>query len=249
MATTVVLVTGAGGQIGTAIAHGLARRGAAVVLADRDVAALERVAAALDGGVAASFELDVADRSAVAGLVPTVLDAAGRLDGLVNNAGIEGPIGLIEDVTLDEVRHIFEINVFGLLAVTQAVLPHFRSQRSGRIVNVASGAGLAGSGMMAAYSASKHAVVGLTRSIAQEVAPVGITVNAVCPGCVESPMMSRIEERLGALRGEPVSFIPAIPMGRYARPNEVGEFVAYLALEAPAYVTGAALVIDGALRA
>jgi NAD(P)-dependent dehydrogenase (short-subunit alcohol dehydrogenase family) len=103
---------------------------------------------------------------------------------------------------------------------------------------------------MAAYSASKHAVLGLTRSMAQETAAVGIPINAVCPGCVDSPMMGRIEARLGALGGgEPASFVGSIPMRRYADPSEVGEAVAWLALEAPRYVTGSAMVIDGGLRA
>ena len=246
---SVVLVTGAAGQIGTAIARAIKARGARVVLADRDRAALELAVAAVGEPGVIAIDVDVTDPEAVRGIVPHVIDAVGRLDGLVNNAGIEGPIGPIETIALDTVRHVFDVNVFGLLAVTQAVLPLFRQQGSGRIVNMASGAGLAGSGQMAPYSASKHAVVGLTRSIAQEVAAAGITVNAVCPGCVESPMMDRIEARLGELRGEPVSFLPAIPMGRYARPDEIAEVVAYLALEAPIYVTGTALVVDGALRA
>lgn len=244
----VVLVTGAGGQIGTAIARAIAARDARVVLADRDTAALARAAATIDGGPA-TMKLDVTDPDEVRQLVARVLHSAGRLDGLVNNAGLEGPIGPIEEIPLADVRRVFDVNVFGLLAVTQAVLPHFRAQGFGRIVNIASGAGLAGSGHMTPYSASKHAVVGITRSIAVEAGPAGIAVNAVCPGCVDSPMMDRIEERLGALKGEPVSFAPAIPMGRYARPDEVAELVAYLALEAPAYITGSALVIDGALRA
>jgi NAD(P)-dependent dehydrogenase (short-subunit alcohol dehydrogenase family) len=245
----VVLVTGAGGQIGSAIARATLARGAAVVLVDRDGVALERSASGLDRASVDVIELDITDRAQVGRLLPRVLESAGRLDGLVNNAGVEGPVGPIEKIPLDEVRRVFEVNLFALLAVTQSVLPHFRNQGAGRIVNIASGAGLAGSGYMAAYSSSKHAVIGLTRSIAQEAAAAGIVVNAVCPGCVESPMMDRIEERLGTLRGAPVSFVPSIPMGRYARPDEVGDLVAYLALEAPVYVTGAAIVIDGALRA
>jgi NAD(P)-dependent dehydrogenase (short-subunit alcohol dehydrogenase family) len=147
------------------------------------------------------------------------------------------------------VRRVFDINVFALLAFSGVAMRHFRSVRAGRIVNLASGAGLAGTGMMAAYAASKHAVVGLTRSMAQEAGPAGIAVNAVCPGCVDSPMMERIEERLGELEGKAVSFRSSIPMARYCDPAEVAETVAWLALEAPAYITGTAMVIDGGLRA
>jgi len=244
----VVVVTGAGGQIGTAIARAIAARDARVVLVDRDPTSLGRAAQAL-GGDPQTVQLDVTDPEAAPRLVAHVLGSAGRLDAVVNNAGIEGPVGRIDEIPLSAVRTVFDVNVFGLLAVIQAVLPHFRRQRSGRIVNIASGAGLAGSGHMTPYSASKHAVVGITRSVAAEAGPDGIAVNAVCPGCVDSPMMERIEEQLTALTGKAVSFVPSVPMGRYARPDEVADLVAYLALEAPVYMTGAALVIDGGLRA
>ena len=102
---------------------------------------------------------------------------------------------------------------------------------------------------MAAYSSSKHALVGLTRSLAREVARYGISANAVCPGCIESPMMERIEDDLAAITGVSASFADAIPAGRYATPQEVAGLVTYLALDAPPYLTGAALVIDGGLRA
>jgi NAD(P)-dependent dehydrogenase (short-subunit alcohol dehydrogenase family) len=193
---------------------------------------------------------EVTDPAAPDRAVAAALDRFGRLDALVNNAGIEGPIGPAEDVDLDDLRRVLEVNVVAVLAFSAAAVRHFRGRGGGRIVNVASGAGLAGTGYMAAYSASKHAVVGLTRSMAQETAEAGIPVNAVCPGCIDSPMMGRIEARLGELAGGgPASFVGSIPMRRYADPGEVGETVAWLALEAPRYVTGTALVIDGGLRA
>jgi NAD(P)-dependent dehydrogenase (short-subunit alcohol dehydrogenase family) len=145
---------------------------------------------------------------------------------------------------------VFDVNLFALWAFSAVAIRHFRSAGGGRIVNLASGAGLAGTGYMAAYSASKHAVVGLTRSMARELAADGIAINAVCPGCVDSPMMSRIEQRLGEIAGTgPASFLDAIPVGRYCTPEEVADVVSWLALEAPSYITGAALVIDGGLRA
>jgi NAD(P)-dependent dehydrogenase (short-subunit alcohol dehydrogenase family) len=131
----------------------------------------------------------------------------------------------------------------------KALIPHFKAAGAGRIINIASGAGLAGSEFMAAYSSSKHALIGLTRSAARELAPYGVPVNAVCPGVIESPMMDRIERSLEGLTGRVSSFESAVPMGRYAQPAEVANLVTYLAIDAPLYLTGAALVIDGALRA
>lgn len=247
----VVLVTGAAGRLGAAIATELSRRGAALVLVDLHEAGIERTAAALDPGArVAACAADVTDPAAPDRAVAIALERFGRLDALVNNAGIEGPIGRAEEVALDDVRRVFEVNVIALLAFSGAAMRHFRATGQGRIVNIASGAGLAGSGHMAPYSASKHAVVGLTRSMAQEAGPAGIPVNAVCPGCIDSPMMERIETRLGELAGTgPASFVGSVPMGRYCDPAEVGETVAWLALEAPRYVTGTALVIDGGMRA
>jgi NAD(P)-dependent dehydrogenase (short-subunit alcohol dehydrogenase family) len=250
MTGPVVLVTGAAGRLGTAIAGGLAARGARLVLVDRDHGALQRAIASLGPGADAEpLTADVADPGAPDAAVGRALERFGRLDALVNNAGIEGPIARAEDVPLEDARAVLEVNVLGVLSFSAAALRHFRAARAGRIVNLASGAGLGGTAMMAVYSASKHAVVGLTRSIAQEAAGDGVTVNAVCPGCVDSPMMGRIETRLGELAGTgPVSFLSAIPLGRYCDPDEVASTVAWLALEAPRYITGSAIVIDGGLR-
>jgi NAD(P)-dependent dehydrogenase (short-subunit alcohol dehydrogenase family) len=246
-----VLITGAGGRLGSAIAAALAARGAHLVLVDVAQPALDQVLAALpEPARAATIALDVTADGAAEAAVEQAIGRFGRLDALVNNAGIEGPVDRVEDVALDDVRRVFEVNVIATLAFSAAAMRRLRAQGSGRIVNVASGAGLGGTGMMAPYSASKHAVVGLTRSMAQEAAAAGISVNAVCPGCVDSPMMSRIEARLGELAGTgPVSYVGSIPMGRYCDPAEVGETVAWLALEAPAYITGTTVVIDGGLRA
>jgi NAD(P)-dependent dehydrogenase (short-subunit alcohol dehydrogenase family) len=250
-ARPVVVLTGAAGRLGAAIADALAERGADLLLVDRAAEALAAGEARLAGraGVA-SLALDVTDPDASARAFDAAVGRFGRADVLVNNAGIEGPIDRLEDLDPDEVRQLFEVNVHALLAFSAEAVRRFRLRGRGRIVNLASGAGTAGSAFMAAYSASKHAVIGLTRSLAREVAPAGIQVNAVCPGCVDSPMMERIEARLGELTGTgPTSFVPAIPAGRYCDPAEVGAVVAWLALEAPDTINGSAQVIDGALRA
>jgi NAD(P)-dependent dehydrogenase (short-subunit alcohol dehydrogenase family) len=250
-AEPVVILTGAAGHLGWAIAGALTERGARLVLVDLAADALASQADQLsERTVVATVTADATAPEAPREAFDVAVARFGRVDGLVNNAGVEGPIARLEDLALDEVRRTFEVNVFALLAFSAEAVRRFRPQARGRIVNLASGAGLAGTGFMAAYSASKHAVVGLTRSLAREVASAGIAVNAVCPGCVDSPMMDRIEARLGELAGTgPASFIPSIPAGRYCDPAEVADLVAWLALEAPDTINGSTQVIDGALRA
>ncbi|CAN5562828.1 SDR family NAD(P)-dependent oxidoreductase [soil metagenome] len=247
----VVIVTGAAGRLGAGISDALAGRGSLLLLVDQSSGGLVALGRRLEGRTkVATLVADATRPEAAASAFDEALRRFGRVDALVNNAGHEGPIARVEDLDASEVQRLFEVNLFALLSFSQEAVRRFRAQGRGRIVNMASGAGLAGSAYMAVYSASKHAVVGLTRSIAREVAAAGIQVNAVCPGCVDSPMMERIEARLGELEGTgPASFIPAIPAARYCAPAEVGELVAWLALEAPDYVNGSAQVIDGALRA
>lgn len=248
--TPVVLVTGASGQLGAAITRALATRGAALALVDRAAGPLEALRAGIVDVPVLALASDVTAAGEAASAMRATLDRFGRLDALVNGAGVEGPIGLVEDLDEASLRLLFEVNVFALVRFSGAVMGHFRSRGAGRIVNVASGAGLRGTGMMAAYSASKHAVIGLTRSMAKEAAADGISINAVCPGCVDSPMMGRIEARLGELAGTaPVSFLADIPAGRYADAAEVADLTCYLALDAPPYITGSALTIDGGLGA
>ena len=246
-----VVVAGAGGRLGAAIARELAGRGAPLVLTDVRSESLMAVSSELDPArVKAVVAADCRDESAVAALVRTAAQLQGGIAALVNASGIEGPVAPVEELDLRAVVEVYEINVFAALVLLKAVVPYMRRQGFGRIVNVASGAGLSGSDDMAAYSSSKHALVGITRSLARELAPSGVSVNAICPGCIESPMMERIESALAGVRGQgEVSFVGSIPAGRYARPQEIAHVTAYLALEAPAYLTGTALLVDGGLYA
>jgi NAD(P)-dependent dehydrogenase (short-subunit alcohol dehydrogenase family) len=246
-----ILVTGAGGQLGSAIARGLAARECRLVLTDVAAERLDALRNDLlaEGGWVAVLAQDITTTAGARAVVSAALDTAGRVDVCINAAGIEGPIGPIEEADMADVVRVFDVNVFGTMRVMQAVIPRLVGQGGGRIINIASGAGLAGSANMAPYSSSKHAVIGLTRSAAVELAPRGVSVNAVCPGCVSSPMMQRIETTLASRSQAPTSFAATIPMGRFAEPDEIAGLVTYLSLDAPAYMTGAALVIDGGMRA
>jgi meso-butanediol dehydrogenase / (S,S)-butanediol dehydrogenase / diacetyl reductase len=248
---SVTLVTGAAGQIGAAVARGLARRGRALVLVDCDSAALHSLAEAIspDAARVVAIEADVTSEQDVRAAVQRAVDEVGVPTACVNAAGAEGPICPLEDLDLTDVARLYDVNVFSIFRVTKELLPLLKQRGEGRIVNVASGAGMGGVAFMSAYSSSKHAVVGITRSLAAEVARDGVSVNAVCPGCVESPMMDRIEERLAAVTGAAASFRDGIPIRRYADADEIANVIAYLVCDAPPYLTGTTLVVDGALRA
>ncbi len=250
------VITGGAGHLGQAIAESLASRGLVVVLSDLSIERVEEAVATIKAKErnADSIDIrgcaaDVADEESVARLMETAA-LFGGIDVVVNNAGVEGPVATTDALDLNDLRAVYEVNVLGTLSVIKQALPHLRSSPNARVVNIASGAGLAGAAYMTAYNSSKHAVVGITRCVARELAADGIPVNAVCPGCVSSPMMGRIEREMARLGGTAsVTYESAIPAGRYADAAEVANLVGYLATEAPKYLTGAALLIDGGLYA
>ena len=260
-----VLLAGAAGHLGTPIAIQLASAGARLAICDVDAVGLARLASKIGGGstrdgdqegkvsgrsaaTVVAVAADVTDEAAARAAVHEAHERLGGLDVLVNAHGVEGPIAPVETLDTAEVRRTFEVNVLSLFWLCGAAAAIFKANGGGRIVNIASGAGLAGGAYVGVYHASKHAVVGLTRSLALELAPAGIIVNAVCPGFVESPMVDRIASALGDL-DLPTDYSRMVPLGRYADPDEVAETVRYLACEAPDYMTGASLVLDGGLRA
>lgn len=236
------LVTGAAAGIGRAIAERLAALGASVALADIKAEAVEGAAAALAarGVRARSLVLDMADTDSVGPAIEAAARAMGGLEILVNNAGVAAQKPLLEHEVRDFER-IYRVNVFGLFAALKAGAAWMVEHRvPGRIVNIASVAGLRGSTGRAAYGSSKAAVINLTQVAAQELAPHGITVNAIAPGPIETDMVKAVHSertRAGWLR--------EIPMGRYGEPADIAEAAAYLVSDGASYVTGQVLAVDG----
>lgn len=218
-----------------------------MALVDVDEVGLEETSRTCES--AEVFPSDIRDTDAVAALIAEVVERFGAIDVLVNAAGVEGPVGPVESLEPTAVRQVFDVNVMGMFWLCAQVVPGMKRRGVGRIINMASGAGLSGGENASAYHASKHAVVGLTRSLARELAPHGLPVNAVCPGYVESPMVDRILSAQTALGNDMETAVGGVPMGRMCSASEVAETVGFLASEAPQYMTGSCLVIDGALRA
>jgi len=239
------LVTGAASGIGRATAQALAREGAAVLVADCDGAGAERVAAeiASAGGTARAARCDVTRADEVDAMVRAALDAfGGRLDCAVNNAGITAPGGLVHDIAPADWERQLAVNLTGAFLCLRAELPVMRAQRAGAIVNMASGAGLVGTPGLAHYCASKHGLLGLTKTAAIENAALGVRVNALCPGSTDTPMLRAAMDRSEATRK---MILASIPSGRLGTPEEVAEAAVWLCSERASYVSGQSLLVDG----
>ncbi len=245
----VAVITGAANGIGRAVAMGFASHGAKIVLVDRDAAGAKAAAQAIEqkGGQAISVTADVTRSADVQAYVKAALDTYGRIDCFHNNAGIEGsvtPIAEYDEALFDQ---LMGVNVKGVFLGLRHVLPVMIKQKSGSIVNTASIAGIQGSPNMAPYVASKHAVIGLTKSVAGEVAGHGIRVNAVCPGPVDTRMIHSVEAQINPSdpAGVATRYRTAIPLGRYATAEEIANVVLFLSSDLASSVTGAQYVVDG----
>jgi 3-oxoacyl-[acyl-carrier protein] reductase len=232
------LVTGAARGIGRDIATAFARAGAKVALVD----VLEEVesAAASLGEAASAYRCDVTDPAAVKALVKDVTGDLGGLDILVNNAGITRDT-LLPRMTAEDFDLVLKVNLYGTFHLTQAAARPMMKARGGRIVNIASVIGLHGNIGQANYAASKGGVLALTKSTAKELAPRGVTVNAVAPGFVQTAMTETLPEKVRE------QMLDAIPLGRFGETGDVVGAVLFLASDLSSYVTGQVLVVDGGM--
>lgn len=247
----VALVTGAGRGIGRAIALAFAREGAGVALTARTAAEIEQVAAevAALGRSAAALEVDLSDRAAAVALPERVAGHFPAVDILVNNAGIGSNASPHRIVDYDD--HFWDlslaINLTAPYLLTKALVPAMIERGWGRVINMASVAGKRGLLAGGAYTATKHGLIGLTRTTALETAGTGVTVNAICPGATRTVMMLRRLKVDAELRGAPVAELEANinPMGRLLEPEEIAELAVYLASDAARGMTGQALNLSG----
>jgi NAD(P)-dependent dehydrogenase (short-subunit alcohol dehydrogenase family) len=240
----VTLVTGGGSGIGRATSILLAKEGAKVMIADYMPEGAERTVKMIKegGGEASCVAADVSVTRQVEMMVDKTVAAYGRLDCAFNNAGIEGKMSDTAEYPEDVFDRVIAINLKGVWLCMKYEIPRMIKIGGGAIVNTASGAGLVGVAQLSAYNASKHGVVGLTKTAALEFAQKNIRVNCVCPGLINTPMVARMVDSGGMNEQE---FLAAEPVGRMGRPEEIGEGVVWLLSEAASFVTGHSMSIDG----
>jgi 3-oxoacyl-[acyl-carrier protein] reductase len=238
----IALVTGASQGIGRACALELARAGATVVLAARNEVKLAEAVEEIQGagGEAAAIPLDLASEESIKAMAKAVIEGYGKVEILVNNAGITRD-GLMLRMKREDWDDVLRTNLTGAFLLTQALLSPMLKNRWGRIVNITSVVGRTGQAGQVNYAASKAGLIGLTRAMAREVASRGITVNAVAPGYIETPMTAVLDEKQRA------AMVSAIPLGRPGTDLEIAQAVKFLASDAAAYITGHVLDVNGGM--
>jgi NAD(P)-dependent dehydrogenase (short-subunit alcohol dehydrogenase family) len=247
--TRVAFVTGGGSGIGRASALALARAGLAVVVADTDLDAAKATVEAVEelGADGVATLVDVTDEAQVAEAVALAVGTFGRLDAAVNSAGVQGQLAPTAECSLDNWQRTLSVNLTGtFLSVRAEIQAMLEAGNGGSVVNLASNFGLVGKQRIPAYCASKHGVIGLTKSAALDYAKSGIRVNAVCPGPIDTPLLSGIQTAMGAAGAAMRQEVEdSVPMGRVGLADEVGQLVAWLCGDASSFVTGAAVPVDG----
>ena len=242
LANKVAVVTGAGRGIGRAVALAYARMGADVACVSRTEENSAKAAAEVEalGRRAWAVAVDVSDTAAVDAAAGKILDDAGRVDILVNNAGVTRD-NLLMRMSEEEWDTVINTNLKGAFNFTKALTRPFIKQRSGRIINIASVIGLIGNAGQSNYAASKAALIGFTKSVAKELAPRGITANAIAPGFIETDMTAALDDKV---RGE---ILASVPLGRFGSPDDIAHAAVFLAIEPTGYVTGQVLTVDGGM--
>lgn len=243
-----MIVTAGARGIGRAIAEEFVDAGGSVFVCDASsdaVTALRTERPEIGAAVA-----DVADETAVNTFIDEAVDAMGGVDVLVNNAGIAGPGGRLQDLDVDAWRQTLDVNVTGMFLTSRRVIPHLIEQRSGSIVNLSSTAGLFGFPYRAPYAASKWAVIGLTKTMAMELGEFGIRVNAICPGSVNNERMDRVVDLEAAASGRPAAdiragFAKAVSLQTFVDPQDIAAMVRFICSPAGARISGQALTVDG----
>ena len=249
MTAKTVIVTGGGGGMGSSATELLATRGVNVICADRDHDALAETAAKVAGsaGRVTTITVDIGNPDDVQGMIDGTLAEWGGFDGVFNIAGFEGSLAPIVETTIDEFDEVLRSNIRGTWLMMKYALPHLVERGGGVIVNTGSYQSLHGKANCAAYSGAKHAIVGMTKSIALEYATRNVRASVVCPGAMDTRMIRTMFERL--VPGDPSegerAVVRDIPQGRMARPSELASVGIWLLLDAPEHITGQVIAVDG----